>query len=205
MTPWLRPVSFGSLCTLLIVACGCTERAAGPAAGSAGQSAAETTTQGKTESSEPNADRHGVPEAAATLSAQFAFYTVDHYDAARDAAQDLAQTIDRAQAEHKHILVQVGGDWCGWCKRMSQFIESNQRVREHIGRNYLLMKVTYDEHQQNAAFLAQYPKIKGYPHLFVLSADGKLLHSQATADLEQGAGYNEQVYIEFLDEWKPER
>ena len=192
MTPWLRRVSFGSICGLLTVACGCTERTAGPAAGSAGQSAA-------------NANQHGVAEAAAARRAQFAFYTVDHYDAARDAAQDLAQTIDRAKAEHKHILVQVGGDWCGWCKRMSQFIETNERVCEYISRNYLLMKVTYDEHQQNEAFLSQYPKIKGYPHLFVLSAEGKLLHSQDTADLEQGAGYNEQVYLDFLHEWKPEQ
>lgn len=148
--------------------------------------------------------RHDTP-VATTHSTKYPFYTVDHYDAARDAGLDLATTVERARTEHKHILVQVGGDWCGWCKRMSRFIETNDRVREHVGRNYLLMKVTYDEHQQNEAFLAQYPKIKGYPHLFVLSADGALLHSQETADLEQGTGYNEQVFVDFLDRWKPAR
>jgi hypothetical protein len=131
------------------------------------------------------------------------FYTVDHYDVARNADDDLALTIERAQAEKKHILVQVGGDWCGWCHLMSNFIETNDRVREKIRQNYLIMKVTYDGEQKNEAFLSRYPSIPGYPHLFVLDSAGNLLHSQGTAELEEGRGYNENVYLEFLDKWKP--
>lgn len=47
--------------------------------------------------------------------------------------------------------------------------------------------------------------IRGYPHLFVLDADGKLLHSQNTADLEEGRGYNEGVVLAFLAKWAPKR
>ena len=86
---------------------------------------------------------------------------------------------------------------------MSQYIETNERVRENIRRNYLIMKVTYDGEQTNEAFLSRYPQIPGYPHLFVLNSEGKFLHSQGTAELEEGRGYNEQVYLEFLDKWKP--
>ena len=142
---------------------------------------------------------------AGEAPAKFAFYTVDHYDDARNPADDLAKTIERAKAEKKRILVQVGGDWCGWCKLMTEFIETNERVRDSISKNYLLMKVTYDQQQPNEAFLSQYPKIPGYPHLYVLDTDGKLLQSQGTAELEQGHGYNEQVYLEFLDKWKLDR
>jgi thiol:disulfide interchange protein len=132
------------------------------------------------------------------------FYTVDHYDKTRNPADDLAITMKRAKAEKKHILVQVGGDWCGWCNLMSNFIETNERVRAKIRENYLVMKVTYDPDQTNEAFLSQYPKIAGYPHLFVLDPDGNLLHSQDTAELEEGHGYNEGVYLAFLDQWKPD-
>ena len=111
--------------------------------------------------------------------------------------------FNELKAEKKHILVQVGGDWCGWCTLMSQYIETNERVRENIRQNYLIMKVTYDGEQTNEAFLSRYPQIPGYPHLFVLNSDGKFLHSQGTAELEEGRGYNEQVYLEFLDKWKP--
>jgi hypothetical protein len=65
------------------------------------------------------------------------------------------------------------------------------------------MKVTFDGEQKNEAFLSRYPEIPGYPHLFVLDSDGQLLHSQGTAELEEGRGYNDKVYLEFLDKWKP--
>jgi thiol:disulfide interchange protein len=143
-----------------------------------------------------------VPNAEETSASDVDFYTVAHYDITRNPADDLAATIKRAKAENKRILVQVGGDWCGWCKLMSRFIEANDKVREKIRSNYLVMKVTYDSQQPNEAFLSQYPQIPGYPHLFVLESDGKLLHSQGTAQLEEGNGYNEQLYLAFLDKWK---
>ena len=149
--------------------------------------------------------RNETKEVAGEGSAKLAFYTVDHYDEARNPADDLAMTVQRAKAQKKNILVQVGGDWCGWCRRMSEFIDTNDKVREKVSGNYLLMKVTYDKKQTNENFLANYPKISAYPHLFVLDSDGKLLHSQGTAELEEGKGYNEQVYLAFLDQWKPGR
>lgn len=137
-------------------------------------------------------DHHGVT-----------FYSVDHYDDARDAAVDLTATIQRATAEKKRILIQVGGDWCGWCRRMSEFMETNEMVRSTITDNFILMKVTYTQEQPNEEFLSQYPTINAYPHLFVLESDGKLLHSQETGSLEEGAGYNEKVFNDFLLAWKP--
>jgi thiol-disulfide isomerase/thioredoxin len=133
------------------------------------------------------------------------FYTVDHYDVARNPTDDLAATIERAKSEKKNILIQVGGDWCGWCKLMSTFIETDEKVRDNILSNYLVMKVTENGDKTNASFLSQYPSIPGYPHLFVLDSAGKLLHSQGTAELEEGRGYNEAVYLEFLNKWKPTR
>jgi hypothetical protein len=146
--------------------------------------------------------QNSLPESSATKAV---FYTVDHYDSARNPVTDLAATITRAKAEKKNILVQVGGDWCGWCTLMSTFIETNEKVRDTILANYLVMKVTENADNKNAAFLSQYPSIPGYPHLFVLDTNGKLLHSQGTAELEQGPGYNETAYLEFLNKWKPVR
>jgi thiol:disulfide interchange protein len=144
-------------------------------------------------------------QAEAPHSEKPTFYTVDHYDAARNPADDLAKTVTRAKAEKKRILIQVGGDWCGWCKLMSRYIETNPKVRETIADNYLVMKVTENGDQKNAPFLSQYPSIPGYPHLFVLDSDGTFLHSQGTSELEEGHGYNETVYLAFLNQWKPAR
>jgi hypothetical protein len=169
----------------------------GPAAGEAAPGVAETSGQA------PAEEAARLDAVAGGSRSLVDFYTVDHYDKARNPAHDLAMTVKRAKSEKKHILVQVGGDWCGWCHLMSGFMEQNERVREKIGRHYLVMKVTYDGEQKNEAFLSRYPPIAGYPHLFVLDSEGNLLHSQDTADLEEGQGYNEKIYLAFLDKWKP--
>ena len=50
--------------------------------------------------------------------------------------------------------------------------------------------------------LSKFPKIKGYPHLFVLDKDGKLLHSQDTVLLEDGkSSYVLEKFKEFLLKW----
>ena len=141
-------------------------------------------------------------EAPAELVKSLGFYTVDQYGDDRNVEADLAATLVRATTEKKRILLQVGGEWCGWCKLLTGFIEKNESVRNSLEQNYLLMKVTYTQKQPNDAFLSKYPKIKGYPHLFVLDAEGNLLHSQDTSSLEQGKGYNEAKVLQFLETWK---
>lgn len=139
----------------------------------------------------------------AEASDHAAFYTVDHYDKSRDPAEDLKATIRRAEAEEKRILLQIGGDWCGWCARMSSYMETNETIRRLIDENFLVMKVTYPGGEYTEPFLAQYPKVRAYPHLFVLERDGTLLHSQGTGELEEGKSYNEDVFRDFLVSWIP--
>jgi len=132
-------------------------------------------------------------------------YTVDSYDPARNPEQDLQMTVKRAKTEHKRIVLQVGGEWCGWCKLMSKYFHQNEKVAAALAKDYLIMEVNFSDQNKNREFLKKYPSIRGYPHLFVLDSDGKLLHSQNTAELEQGKGYNEQKVLEFLAKWSPKK
>ena len=43
----------------------------------------------------------------------------------------------------------------------------------------------------------------GYPHFFVLDGQGKLLHSQDTAELEKGKSYRARRFKRFLTRWGP--
>ena len=179
-------------CGLIAACCSCSQTEPNPKTGS------QSTPNVRVETSAAKIET-GQPAAKPD------FYTVDHYNVGRNPADDLATTIAQAESKKKNILIQVGGDWCGWCKLMSTFIETDEKVRDNILSNYLVMKVTENGDKTNASFLSQYPSIPGYPHLFVLDSDGKLLHSQGTAELEEGHGYNESVYLEFLNKWKPAR
>lgn len=72
-----------------------------------------------------------------------------------------------------------------------------------LRNHFLIMKVNYSEDNRNEAFLKAYPKVPAYPHFFVLERDGSFLHSQGTAELEEGRGYNEKVFLSFLTRWLP--
>lgn len=60
-----------------------------------------------TESSETDGDTPKSGDDAAHDS----LYTVADYDPDRDASQDLAATIERAKAEGKRIILEIGGQW----------------------------------------------------------------------------------------------
>jgi thiol:disulfide interchange protein len=142
---------------------------------------------------------------SATAAKAKPVYSVETYDPKRDAAADLKATMDQARKKGKRILVQVGGDWCGWCHLMNKYFHENETVAAALQKDFIIQKVNYSEENRNKEFLGQYPSIKGYPHLFVLDSDGKLLHSQDTALLEEGKGYRESAVLEFLAKWAPQK
>ncbi|HTI45992.1 MAG TPA: thioredoxin family protein [Casimicrobiaceae bacterium] len=125
------------------------------------------------------------------------------FDPARDPAADVAHAVALASSQHKRVLVDVGGEWCSWCHIMDRFFETDREARELRDRGFVLVKVNYSKDNTNAAFLGRWPKIRGYPHLFVLGPDGALLHSQDTSELEAGNGYDRQKMLAFLRAWSP--
>jgi len=86
---------------------------------------------------------------------------------------------------------------------LNEFVHSNQNVSDTLKENFLILKVNYGSENKNEEFLEKFPKVPGYPHLFVCESDGTFLHSQGTAELEEGRGYNEAKFMAFLNKWKP--
>jgi thioredoxin-related protein len=134
-----------------------------------------------------------IAAAAAELPARF--------DPSRDAAADVAEAIALANAQGKHVIVDVGGEWCSWCHILDRFIAGNPDVRSLIDAKYIWVKVNFSKENRNEALLARWPKVAGYPHLFVLDANGRLLHSQDTGRLESGNGYDRRKFLAMLRRW----
>jgi hypothetical protein len=68
------------------------------------------------------------------------------------------------------------------------------------------VKVNVGPENMNEEFLSQYPKAAGYPHIYILDSDGTFLHSQDTAELEDGAdSYVPEVFMAFLQRWAPSK
>ena len=127
------------------------------------------------------------------------------YDPKRDAADDIRQACTEAARSHKRVLVEVGGAWCSWCRYMDKFFDKNAELRKLRDDHFVTVKVNFSPENENSAVLSKYPKIPGYPHLFVLDAAGKLLHSQDTSELEAVETYNPDKVRAFLQKWAAQK
>ena len=133
------------------------------------------------------------------------YVPVTEYDPQRDAAADISGAVAEARRAKKNVLVEVGGKWCVWCRIMDDYFQRNADVRALREENYVTVKVNFSPENENKEVLSKYPEIPGYPHIFVLDAEGNLLHSQFTGDLEEGKSYNHDKMVEFLRQWAPKK
>ncbi len=109
----------------------------------------------------------------------------EKFDPQRNASDDLQTAIARAQKENKRIILDVGGEWCGWCRKMDYYFLENKALAKFRDDKFIWVKVNFSPENENKEFLTKFPPISGYPHLFVLETDGSLLHSQDTALLQE--------------------
>ena len=134
-----------------------------------------------------------------------AYHPVQQYDPERDAAADIAAAVAEAKRSKRHVLIEVGGEWCGWCHRLDDYLKANRKLNALLERNFVVVKVNYSPENENEEVLSGYPEVAGYPHFFVLDGQGKLLHSQDTAKLEKGKSYHARKFKRFLTRWGPKR
>jgi thioredoxin-related protein len=133
--------------------------------------------------------------------AQSPYTPITKYDPKRDAAQDIRDAAAEAKRTNRRVLLEVGGEWCSWCHHMDDFFAAHADLTALRDKNFVTVKINFSEENQNKEVLAQYSAIAGYPHLFVLDAEGKLVHSQDTSVLEDSKSYNLERFTNFLTYW----
>lgn len=126
------------------------------------------------------------------------------YNPKADAAKDIAEAVKQAKKENKLVLLQAGGNWCGWCIRFNRFVHEDAQLDSAIKANYIVYHLNYSPENKNAAIFKKYgyPQRFGFPVFLVLDGNGKLIHTQNSVYLEEGKGYSKKRVLEFFDGWK---
>ncbi|MCQ4034450.1 thioredoxin family protein [Kaistella montana] len=128
------------------------------------------------------------------------------YNATENAEAKIAELVKKAKAENKNIILQAGGNWCIWCLRFNNFVQTTSELKEVVDENYLYYHLNYSPENKNEKVFAKYdnPGAKfGYPVFVVLDQDGKMIHTQDSAVLEEGKGYSKEKVKEFFEKWVP--
>jgi thioredoxin-related protein len=128
---------------------------------------------------------------------------VNLYNPNADAKAELKSAIAKAKAESKHVLIQVGGNWCPWCIKFHQFATTEAKVDSIIKADYIYMLLNYSKENKNLDVLKslQNPQRFGYPVFVILDGNGKLIHTQDSGLLELEKSYDARKVITFLKGW----
>ena len=124
------------------------------------------------------------------------------YDPARDPFADGRAALKLAGETNRRVLIEVGGDWCRWCHVLDEFLAENKDIREQLHRHFVILKVNVSEANDNAEFMAGFPKPLGYPHMYITEADGRIIFSKDTAELLENSRYSVKRFQQFIDKWK---
>lgn len=127
------------------------------------------------------------------------------YDPKANAEKDVAIALTKAKKEGKHVLLQIGGNWCVWCYRFNSFVLLDPELKNILNSNYVVYHLNYSSENKNLDYMRKlgFPQRFGFPVLVVLDAEGNRLNTQDTSLLEKGNGYDKDKVRNFLLNWSP--
>jgi thiol:disulfide interchange protein len=142
--------------------------------------------------------------AAVSVVPAFAQFTPRHiYNENADPRAEIREAVATATREHKHIILDFGGNWCGDCQVLDIYFHRapNDAI---LNANYLIVDIDIGRFDKNLDVAQKYsiPLKLGVPALAVLDSHGRLLYSQKNAEFEKMAHMNPDSVTEFLEKWK---
>ena len=135
----------------------------------------------------------------------FASDTTKLYNPAADAKKDVAAAIVKAKKEGKNVMLQIGGNWCIWCYRYNGFVKADTALNRITNENFVVYHLNYSPENKNLDYLKTlgFPQRFGFPVFVILDDKGLRLHTQDSALLEKGKGYDAEKVKTFLQSWTP--
>jgi len=144
-----------------------------------------------------------VAEAQSAAAGSTPFVAKHLYSETAKPADEIAAGLAKAKREHKRVILDFGGDWCGDCQVLDIYFHQAPNL-ELLDKNFVLVHVWIGHMDKNIDVAAKYgvPINKGVPALAVLTPSGKVLYSQATGEFADMRHMDPGSLTEFLKKWK---
>ena len=59
------------------------------------------------------------------------------YNDKENAELKIAELVKQAKAENKNVMIQAGGNWCIWCLRFNDYVQTTPELKEIVDKNYI--------------------------------------------------------------------
>jgi thiol-disulfide isomerase/thioredoxin len=125
------------------------------------------------------------------------------FDESADANAAVANAFARAKAEHKRVLIDLGGNWCADCRILAG-IMALPEVQRFLDAHYVVVSVDVGRFNRNLQIPARFgitERLEGVPSLLIANADGKLIDAGHIAALADARSMTPQAIADWLARW----
>ncbi len=115
---------------------------------------------------------------------------------------DIEAALKTAKRDHKRVLLDFGGDWCGDCQVLNLYFHQPENL-DLLNKHFVLVDVNIGRIDENLDIGEKYGVNlkKGVPALAVVKADGKSIYGQAGQFSDMRHMESASVH-DFLEKWK---
>ena len=126
------------------------------------------------------------------------------YDDRADANAKVAAAKARARREHKLLMIDLGGNWCGDCRILAATMDLPS-LKAFVGSHYEVVLVDVGRFDKNLQIPAHYgitKRLEGVPSLLIVDpATDKLLDAGQDAALADARHMSPQSLADWLAQW----
>ncbi len=122
------------------------------------------------------------------------------YSESANASADIAAAQTAARREHKRILLDFGGNWCGDCQLLDYYYHQAPNA-ELLAKYYVVVHIDIGHIDKNLDVAEKYhvPIAHGVPSLGIIDAQGKVLYAERAKEFEHTSP---EAITAFLNRWK---
>ena len=125
------------------------------------------------------------------------------YDEQADAKAAVARAKAQAKREHKTLLIDLGGNWCGDCRVLAGILDLPE-LKPYVARHFVVVKVDIGRYDKNGDIAARYgiAKLQGVPAILAVDpVHDRLLNNGRLFALTDARHMNPQALADWLAQW----
>ncbi len=125
------------------------------------------------------------------------------YNESANADAVVNAAFKRAKKEHKLVLIDLGGNWCGDCIVLANLMELPE-MKRFVTSHYEAVSVDVGRFDKNLQVPARFgitKRLEGVPSVLIATPDGKLINEGHTAALADARDMTPQAIADWLAQW----
>lgn len=114
--------------------------------------------------------------------------------------QAVLAALSESERLGRKILVEYGGDWCKWSRRMEAALGS-PTLSALINEKFIFLRCYVGPDGSWDSSSIELPPMSSVPYFSLVSSDGRVIANQATERFELLWFYRKKSILQFLRRW----